>query len=57
MNASNHDQFQKWSGAYPQVKVVNDGSTCNEERLGAVGCIELAVRHFEVQDHLIVIGG
>lgn len=57
MNASNQSQFEKWSGAYPQVKLVCDGSTCNEERLGAVGCIELAVRHFEVHDHLIVIGG
>lgn len=54
---SNHDQFRKWSGAYSQVKLVSDGSTCNEGRVGAVGCIELAVRHFEVQDHLIVIGG
>ena len=58
MNASNQDQFEKWSGAYSQqVKLVCDGSTCNEERIGAVGCIELAVRHFEVQDHLIVVGG
>lgn len=57
MNASNQEQFQKWSGAYPQVKLVSDGSVCNEERSGAVGCIELAVRHFGVKDDLLVIGG
>ena len=57
MNASNQEQFQKWSGAYPQVRLVSDGSTCNDGRVGAVGCIDLAVQHFNVQDHLIVIGG
>ncbi len=34
-----------------------DGTRCNEDRVGAVGCIELAVRHFDIQDNLIVIGG
>lgn len=57
MNASNLEQFEKWAEAYPQVKIVSDGKTCNEERLGAVACIDLAVRHFRVEDDLIVIGG
>ena len=57
MNASNQIQFQEWSRVYPHVKLISDGSTCNEERIGAVGCIDLAVRHFDVKDDLIVIGG
>ena len=56
MNSSNEEQFAKWSGAYPQVKLVSDGSTCNEERLGAVGCIELAVRHlYSLYSSVIVL--
>ncbi|XP_056145490.1 uncharacterized protein zgc:136439 isoform X2 [Lampris incognitus] len=27
------------------------------ERLGAVACLQLAVKHFKIDDHLIVIGG
>ena len=44
-------------GDHPQVQLVSDGSHSNEERLGAVGCVDLAVRHFQVRDDLIVIGG
>jgi len=40
-----------------QVKLLNDGSTCNDNRLGAVACIELAVSTFNITDDLIVIGG
>ena len=57
MNATNADQFKKWSEVYPNVSLVCDGSTCNEERLGAVGCIGLSVEHFSIQDDLVVIGG
>jgi len=39
------------------VQLVNDGSTCNEDRCGALGSIHLAVSKLNVQDHLIVIGG
>lgn len=57
MNAKYYDQFAVWSKAFPQVQLVCDGTTSNQERLGAVACIELAVRHFPIQDDLIVIGG
>lgn len=36
---------------------MSDGTKMNEERLGAVKCIELAVKHFKITDHLIVVGG
>ena len=39
------------------VKIVNDGSTCNEDRCGALGSIQLAILKLNIQDHLIVIGG
>lgn len=57
VNDSNRDSFVKWSKDYPLVQLVSDGTSCNEERLGAVGCLHLAVQHFKISDHLIVIGG
>lgn len=29
----------------------------HQERLGAVACLQLAVKHFEIDDHVVVIGG
>ena len=57
VNDSNQEYFKKWSKDYPRVQLVSDGTKCNEERLGAVACIGLAVRHFKINDDLIVIGG
>ena len=57
MNEANRAAFEEWSVDHPQVQLVSDGTRTNEARLGAVACVELAVRHFNIQDHLIVIGG
>ncbi|XP_076858464.1 uncharacterized protein LOC143512257 isoform X2 [Brachyhypopomus gauderio] len=56
-NARYHDDFQKWAQEFPNVRVLNDGTRNNEERLGAVACLQLTVKHFAVDDHVIVIGG
>lgn len=29
----------------------------HQDRLGAVACLQLAVKHFKIQDHVVVIGG
>ena len=40
------------------VGMVSDGTSCNEDRLGAVGCIRLAVEHFRLHDDdVMVIAG
>ena len=39
------------------MELVCDGTSHNDSRLGAVKCIELAVSHFNVHEHLIVVGG
>ncbi len=57
VNALFHDQFKRWSADYPTVHLVNDGSTCNDDRLGAVACIELVIRECGIDDDLIVVGG
>ena len=51
-------QFEQWASVFPEwVELVSDGTSCNEDRLGAVACIQLAVKHFDIQDDLTVIGG
>lgn len=57
VNDSNQAQFASWASGLEKVWLVSDGSTCNEERQGAVGCINLAVQHFQMAEHLMVIGG
>ena len=58
VNDLNHQLFKTWSDQFPkQVHLVSDGTTHNDNRLGAVGCMELAIKHFNINDDVIVIGG
>ena len=57
VNDANRALFEKWSLDYPAVQLVSSGCSTNETRPGAVACIEIAVRHFNVQDDLLVVGG
>uniref|UniRef100_A0A8C1JHZ5 Nucleotidyl transferase domain-containing protein n=2 Tax=Cyprinus carpio TaxID=7962 RepID=A0A8C1JHZ5_CYPCA len=41
----------------PNVKIINDGTRRNEDRHGAVACLQLTVKSCAVDDHLVVIGG
>ena len=57
MNVKYYGKFESWSKEFSQVQLVCDGSSSNEERLGAVACIQVAIQQFQIQDDLIVIGG
>ncbi|XP_056391643.1 uncharacterized protein LOC130284828 isoform X2 [Hyla sarda] len=50
-------KFKDWSKNYPSVTVVSDGTSTNEERLGAVSCLQLIIEKFRIEDDIIVIGG
>ncbi|KAG5852906.1 hypothetical protein ANANG_G00067500 [Anguilla anguilla] len=52
-----HNIFEEWARPFPNVRVLSDGTQKNEERLGAVACLQLTVKHFRIEDHVIVIGG
>ena len=41
----------------PSVNVVSDGTTTNDQRLGAVADIQFGLEHFELMHDLLVIGG
>jgi glucose-1-phosphate thymidylyltransferase len=55
--------FQEWAKTYspPQLKfgitVVNDGSTDDASKLGAIGDTYLVLREFQINDDIIVVGG
>ncbi|XP_013402412.1 uncharacterized protein LOC106168034 [Lingula anatina] len=56
-NGANHEKFVTWAKDWSCVQLVCDGSMSNEGRTGAVGCLELCVRQYNVQDDLLVIAG
>lgn len=51
-NTRHEEHFKRWAEgrAFPLDHIINDGSTCNEERKGAIGALHLAmqVRPFAV---------
>jgi glucose-1-phosphate thymidylyltransferase len=55
-NARFADDFDRWS-AGKGVRVHNDGTTSNDDRLGAIGDIRFVQEHGEVDDDLLVIAG
>ncbi|XP_053184690.1 glucose-1-phosphate adenylyltransferase [Scomber japonicus] len=56
-NALYQTAFEEWAAHFSNVKILSDQTRSNDERLGAVACLQLAVKHFEIKDHVIVIGG
>lgn len=49
-----------WSKNAPYSKtitVVNDGTTTNENRLGAIGDIQFVIEQLDVQDDLMILAG
>uniref|UniRef100_A0A3B4TVG3 Zgc:136439 n=1 Tax=Seriola dumerili TaxID=41447 RepID=A0A3B4TVG3_SERDU len=55
-NALYHAAFEEWAAGFTDVKILSD-QTRNNDRLGAVACLQLAVKHFKIADHVVVIGG
>nr|XP_023670601.1 mannose-1-phosphate guanyltransferase-like [Paramormyrops kingsleyae] len=56
-NSLYYNTFEDWRGNFPNVKILSDGTENNEERLGAVSCLQLAIKHFKIEDDVLVIGG
>ena len=58
---SNHkfaDYFREWSRQKPQkITIVDDGTTSNETRLGAVCDIQYAIDVLTIDDDILVIAG
>jgi glucose-1-phosphate thymidylyltransferase len=62
-NAKFAGHFQKWADAYhaghpkPDFTIVNDGSTDDSNKLGAIGDLHLVITREKVDDDLIVVAG
>jgi glucose-1-phosphate thymidylyltransferase len=62
-NARFAEHFQQWSDAYHQshpntnFTIVNDGSTDDSNKLGAIGDIHLVLTREKIQDDLIIVAG
>lgn len=59
-NARFFRPFEQWaahSGAGRRIRVLNDGTSSNEDRLGAIGDLEFAVENGPVADDLLVLAG
>jgi glucose-1-phosphate thymidylyltransferase len=56
-----YSHFLDWAdrnNAYPcPIKVVNDGTSSPDDRLGSVGDINFVIKNCNVEDDLLVIGG
>lgn len=55
--------FEAWARTYqarhpfPVLRLINDGSTCNEDRLGAIGDLDLVLRTQNVAEDLVLVAG
>ncbi len=60
-NAKFAGHFQKWADGYKRSKltftIVNDGSTDDATKLGAIGDIHFVLKNQKVDDDLIVVAG
>ncbi len=62
-NAKFADHFQKWSDGYRAAgskmnfTIVNDGSTDDSNKLGAIGDIHFVLKQHNLDDDLIVVAG
>ncbi|XP_030064861.1 uncharacterized protein LOC115473855 [Microcaecilia unicolor] len=50
-------KFEEWAQRHKSVTVINDGTKSNEERLGAIACLQLVLDKFSIDDHIIVVAG
>jgi glucose-1-phosphate thymidylyltransferase len=54
------DQFSAWYRAHPplweRIKIVSDGTKCNDERRGAIGALRFAISREEIRGNVFVVG-
>ena len=55
-----HSHFVQWNNSYSShkpVHIINDGTTSNEDRLGAVGDMHFTIQKHNIDDDVLVIAG
>jgi glucose-1-phosphate thymidylyltransferase len=57
-NAKFAEAFRDWAARYPRdVAILDDGTTDDDTKLGAIGDLDLAIRSRGLRDDLIVVAG
>ncbi|XP_071488373.1 uncharacterized protein [Diadema antillarum] len=58
-NADKYKHYERWATAsdFPVDNIINDGTTTFSGRLGSVGDLDLALRHKQIQDDILVVAG
>jgi glucose-1-phosphate thymidylyltransferase len=56
-NAKFAPQFEAWAEGKGAVTVVNDGTTSNDDRLGAIGDIGYVLESLGIDEELVVVAG
>lgn len=59
-NSRFYEHFKEWQGNYKgksEVTIINDNTTSNDDRLGAIGDINFTLEKENIDDDILVIGG
>ena len=56
-NAKFTPHFEEWARGREGVTIVNDGTTSNDDRLGAIGDIGFVLKQLGLDDDLVVVAG
>ena len=56
-NAKFTPHFEEWARGRAAVTIVNDGTTSNDDRLGAIGDIGFVLDRLQLEDDLVVVAG
>lgn len=55
-----YPHFCQWQESRPcriPIHILDDGTTCDEKRLGAIGDIQLTLRHYALKDDILIMAG
>jgi glucose-1-phosphate thymidylyltransferase len=56
-NSKFAEQFRGWAGGRGDLVIVDDGTTSDDDRLGAIGDIGYVIAHEAIDDDLVVVAG
>jgi glucose-1-phosphate thymidylyltransferase len=56
-NAKFASQFREWAAVQQDVTILDDGTTSEEDKLGAIGDIVFVLDQAEIDDDLVVVAG
>jgi glucose-1-phosphate thymidylyltransferase len=56
-NARFAPHFRAWAAMRPDVTVIDDGTTSDEDKFGAIGDIAFVLERAEIDDDLVVVAG